>query len=336
MKICRAIDVGYGNVKFTVGEKDGEVITDMFPAVANQTTAGLSITGGVLSEKDVVIVDVNSGSYEVGKDVLISKSNSTTPILHSDYVKQPQYMALSLGALAYMDVDHIDILVCGLPVSMMENKEYLIKLMEGEHKIGDRTVTVDKCGVIPQPLGGLLAYGLNSSDQSVYTDLKHSNSLVVDVGFFTFDWLRTVGLKADNTRSSAVAIGASKILKGIADAIAKDYDAPRFNDLHAIDKGLRTGHFRLSGKPIDLNKYDNIIDSVSRDAINNMKTSLGDAYDIDNIMIIGGGAFLFVEALKDAFPRHKIITLDENSIYANVEGYYLRGLKALEQNETDK
>jgi hypothetical protein len=44
-----------------------------------------------------------------------------------------------------------------------------------------------------------------------------------------------------------------------------------------------------------------------------------------NIILVGGGAFLFKHAVKEAFPRHKIHEI-KDPIYANVRGFQIAGM----------
>lgn len=46
---------------------------------------------------------------------------------------------------------------------------------------------------------------------------------------------------------------------------------------------------------------------------------VGDASDIKNIILVGGGAFFFKKAIKEAFPKHRIYEV-KDALYANVKG----------------
>ena len=53
---------------------------------------------------------------------------------------------------------------------------------------------------------------------------------------------------------------------------------------------------------------------------------VGDASDIKNIILVGGGAFFFRKAIKEAFPKHRIHEL-KDALYANVKGFQLAGVE---------
>ena len=49
------------------------------------------------------------------------------------------------------------------------------------------------------------------------------------------------------------------------------------------------------------------------------------AYSFQNIILVGGGAFLFKQAVKEAFPKHKIHEV-KDPMYANVRGFQIAGM----------
>lgn len=53
---------------------------------------------------------------------------------------------------------------------------------------------------------------------------------------------------------------------------------------------------------------------------------VGDASEIHNIAMAGGGAFFFHKAVRQAFPRHKV-ELIPDAVFANVMGFYLPGVE---------
>lgn len=326
--IVRAIDLGYGNIKFTTSDStSGEIKASSFPSIANPVRDGAQL-GTFIDEKNSVRVKVQSGVFEVGYDADISKSNNSTSILHEEYIYQPQYMALTLGALYYIREPVIDFLVVGLPVKMMHLANELKEMMIGKHEIAPNIVVeVKDCGVLAQPVGGLSYYGM-SSGKEVYESLKDSRNLLVDSGFFTFDWVVSKGFKYDDVRSGSHNSGMSSILTEVAKKMGADFNIPNYADFENIDKGLRTGKAKLYGSHIDMSPYFKFVDEVSNDSINAMKNSVGDGRNIDNIILIGGSNFAFLPGLKHAFPKHNIKTIDD-SLLANVKGYQMRGeLKA--------
>ena len=46
--------------------------------------------------------------------------------------------------------------------------------------------------------------------------------------------------------------------------------------------------------------------------------------DLENIVLVGGGAYLYRKAVKRRFPKHQILEV-EDPMYANVRGFQLLG-----------
>lgn len=324
-RTIRAIDIGYGNTKFSRGKDErGEILCGLFPSIANPDINEQDITSGVMHQRNVFKVDVNGVTYEVGEDSAINKNKGGGKILSADYIESPQYMALTKGALKSIDEPVIDNLICGLPVAYMNKQEKLSELMEGVHKVyDDLNVTVKDVSVLAQPLGALFDYGL-SEGPSRYKELKSQNALVIDVGYYTFDWLYSVKMKTDNSRSSHHEGGMSVVLSEIAKQIGKDFSLDNFKDLNFVDEALQAGNMSLFGKTYKTDEYLGLCAKFAEDAVNAMKNQIGLGYEISTIVVTGGGAFAYIDAIRKYYPNHEIKVLPD-SVYSNVRGFQLAG-----------
>ena len=87
-----------------------------------------------------------------------------------------------------MNVREIDLLVVGLPVSMLRaRKAELEKLAAGAHPVGGgRTVVVHRALALAQPQGALLDF---TAQHGKVDTIRSERSLVIDPGMRTFDWL---------------------------------------------------------------------------------------------------------------------------------------------------
>lgn len=327
----RAIDLGYGYTKFSkeVNAK-GEAVYDSFPSIAVRRYGSSELGTEVNVNTDVVPVEYDGEIYLGGKEIHLKVPSDSDPrILHDDYIEDPHYMALHYVAFSYMDVEEIDYLVVGMPVSLMHRKAKIVELLKGTHKIGaGKTVTVKEVIAMPQPMGGLMNLIL-SSDKDAFADFQEEQTLVIDPGYQTFDWLLSEGLKPMEARSGSYSGGGmSKILAAIIDDMStKDVTKGRYKNVEKLDKGLRTGKFNLPGqKNYDLSKHKDAADSIVREAINKMVSSAGDGSDIDNIILVGGPSKFFIEALKKVYGDHDITVLEDPRM-SNVEGYLKSGMR---------
>lgn len=322
--IRRAIDLGYGNTKFTKSF-DPKLGYDYqhFPSFTPKASMS-DLSGGIAGTRDTRIVDVDGAKYEVGPDSRIASGTRSKRVLHDDYINQPQYMALTKGALSYMDVPEVDILVVGLPVTLSfgGKKDALVEMMTGEHELDNgKKITIKRTIAIPQPMGGLFAY-MQAAGNDAFEELKSSRNLIVDVGYFTFDFLYSIGFKPNENRSGDDQSGMSRILEAVAAQVGKDLNIDGYDDLDAVDEGLRKGKVKIYGKEVDFTPYITIADTVAKDAVSTMKNRVGDGRDIDQIVLCGGGAPFYLNALKAAYPHHADgIKILEDSMLSNVKGF---------------
>ena len=100
-------------------------------------------------------------------------------------------------------------------------KEQLIKNMTGTFNIGNgKTVTVNEVKVYPQPIGAYVNYRVHCSDVERAV-LQNCHTLVIDVGFYSFDYCLVSFGKLNKDFSGNTAFGVSKIVDQIRDEISK-------------------------------------------------------------------------------------------------------------------
>jgi plasmid segregation protein ParM len=124
--------------------------------------------------------------------------------------------------------------------------------------------------------------------------------------------------------SSSVNRGMSDVLKTIAQEISSEIGRP-YSDLPAIDAALRSGKpLLIYQKPFDLTPILPTARAVARRAVASMMEWVTEDYSIQNVILVGGGAFMIKDAIKAAFPNHKIQVVRE-PMYANVKGFQIAG-----------
>lgn len=233
---ARAVDVGYYNVKFTLGlggNGDQKAIaTDMFPALAPRLAEGERDHGPSAGKLDGCTVEVDGATYFVGKDVEHNASGTEPRPVSEEYSLTAKYLALLRGALHYIAVATeapeviITHLVVGLPLHTYSRyRGPLAKRATGEHWLGTascgRRVTVENVHVIPQPQGALFNFAKGSALDGV--------ALVVDPGGGTLDWFVASKEKPNYPRSGAYPKAMLACSYAVADAID-----PRWRDQYGV------------------------------------------------------------------------------------------------------
>lgn len=321
--IVRAIDLGWGYTKYSKVDGEGNVSFASFPSLAPKSV-GLDLSTSILGRRDTVTVRVDGTEYEVGPDAGDLDSNDTTRNLNDMFIFTDQYKAVFFGALHYMGTPEIDMLVVGLPISNMGAAEKLKASMLGEHKLADgRIVAVKDVLVLAQPMGALY-YCLGNKKELGLEYMDEDMNLVVDTGFLTLDFLLANGQKVIETRSGAHPAGISKVLRAIAESISAKHGI-RWENLSAIDRGLRRRKIKINGTEEDLEPHIRATRGVLEGGVNFLKNVVGAGTDIDNIILVGGGASVYRKMLETFYPNHTLTVLDDAQ-YANVKGFYQAGL----------
>ncbi|WP_299072371.1 PRTRC system protein D [Accumulibacter sp.] len=320
--IVRAVDVGSGNTKFVTAAAGTDIRCASFPSVAYPSSDD-SPSWPASERKKTVCIPIGPLFYEVGPDVSLAADTFRAKQLHDEYTETPEYMALLRGALSMMKVSHIDLLVVGLPVALFAvKKAALEKAMTGRHDIGGgKVVTVGKAMAVAQPQGALAHF---ASEHQKMAIIGNEQSLIIDPGSRTFDWLVARGMRLVQKQSYSFNRGMSDVLRLLATEITKDIGSP-YRDYDAIDLALRTGKQpMIFQKPYDMKRLLPLAETVAEQAVSTMKEWIEAPHSLQNIILVGGGAFLFRKAVKAAFPKHRIHEVKE-PMFANVRGFQLAG-----------
>jgi plasmid segregation protein ParM len=322
----RAVDVGFGNTKYVSAVNHTAAGTEIrcgsFPSLAYPSPDGHRSWPGTERRK-TLFIPVGKLHYEVGPDVALAADSFQARQLHDEYSDSPEYLALVRGALAMMKLSHIDLLVVGLPVAQfVGRKATLERAMTGRHEVGEgKVVTVGKALAVAQPQGALVHY---ASVQQKVAEIGKEQNLVIDPGSRTFDWLVARGMRLVENQSHSINRGISDIVRHLALAITREIGTP-YRDHDAIDVALRTGKSPvIYQKPYDMKHLMPYAESIAQQAVSSMKEWIETPQSLQNIILVGGGAFLFRRAVKAAFPKHKVHEV-KDPIYANVRGFQIAG-----------
>lgn len=322
-KIVRAIDVGYGNTKFVTSRGvEDQIQCSLMPSIAP-----LPIKGSQISTKgsDTVIVEVNGAEFEVGPGAYKAIRKNYSRTLDYSFSKSDTYTALLKGALYFMDVEHIDLLVLGLPVKMHDDKALTNELtnrFKGPINVANgRKINIEEVWVLPQPAGGLFDYG-NSVD--VFDKIQNEINILIDPGYYTFDWWTSRGIDERHAFCGSYEGGVSAYLSAIAEQLGADLKI-QIDEFKAIDDAiLNNKPVRFYGNEYDIKKYLPNANKIVEESISALARSIGDGRTIDNMILVGGGAHIFEDALKNKFPNHNIV-IPKDQVYSNVRGFQYAG-----------
>jgi plasmid segregation protein ParM len=314
--VVRSIDIGYGNTKFIVDDTNR---CAQFPSRV-LVAAPYARHTDIIGTRAVTRVLVGNNELEVGPDSVYS---NTVPELHEHYIDTRQYKALFHGALVQMQLRRIDVLVTGLPVHLHAGQSSRLReLLQGRHEVQQgRFVDVKDVIVVPQPLGGFVAH---TFDSNFLRSGLNRNNLLIDPGYYTFDWIVANGMIPKMELTGSIPCGMFRYIQRIQDAYCNANAVEPWNMEREIEMGIRTGEFHQYGKPVDLTPYLHAGESVLDEAMHQLRNRIGDAAFIDQIFLVGGGSQFFERPIRNLYPNHSVSVVAD-PVCANVRGFQIIG-----------
>ena len=327
-----AVDVGYGNTK--VAFRNGsDVSTFMFPSLTPPYKAHTIAkeSAGLITTPKTIAVEVEGKRYQVGPGVLLSSRNGDAgATLNDDYCTTSSYAALLAGAFHFANIASVDRLVLGLPMrNFHTHVAHLRSAFAGKNAYGEVDFDVGSVIVLPQPLGALVNF-------SRYHEFdKEDPHLIIDVGYFTTDWVVATGLTIDEERSGGHHSGASHYYEAIA-AVIKEKLHIDTQGIERIDKALRTGStLLLNGNDYYLREFLPGAQTVIDAAVKAIQAGVKNTVDIRSIVLTGGGAALYKSEIQARFPHLRIDHMAD-PCFTNVKGFLAAGEATLLRDKKRK
>lgn len=314
------LDIGYSNLCIVHAGADGKPVSKILPAGAGPVSLLPEAIGGGRSDGVRVIINGEEWAGGVEPESLHGWSRE----LHEDYPSSDTYKALFLTALAVVGQPRISHLVTGLPTSHYQDekrRQALTDRLTGVHEIAPgKRIVVDKVTVIAQPAGAYMDFVSQTTDLDI---IEEGRVLIIDPGFFSVDWVTVVEGKLRQGASGSSFKAMSVLLDEVSRLIKKEkgvYIAP---DRIEVALRNRRNSIFISSERTDLTPYLNDAqETVTRHVMTDLKrTSRLATNAIDMIIMAGGGASLYAQAAKEAFPSAKLVEL-KDPVLANARGFY--------------
>ena len=327
MKI-NGIDIGFGFTKATNGKES--IIFKSIMGEAIDFHIPVNILTNDIPDRLHVILD--GQSYFVG-DFAEQQSNAREFTLDHEKFISEFVRLFALTALGHLNSEYVPVnVVSGLPVGFYRNyHRRLMKTLVGSHEISFqmadgssevRQINIGKIRVIPQPLGTLLNLLMNDRGVIVNGDLARQKLGLVDIGFRTTDFCIFHQLRYVERGSSTTDTGISKCFSIIANKLREECGGVNI-ELYRMYKAVQTGSIKIRGNEFNISKLrDLAFANAARTIASDMDRLWADDWDIDAIIITGGGAMELRKHLQPLITGN-VIPIEHNVDLRlnNVEGY---------------
>jgi len=316
--IIYGIDIGFGDVKISIGGEDGQ-ITKQF-----KFTSTIGITKRNEHVADKRIYDFHDHSYYVGENALHLPSENLIDI--TDYKNLEYYAPLFLYHAIQMTGIMPDVIVSGLSKAQIENSGHFKAGLQ-DFTVNGQTFHFDNVSILPQGAGSKICidkYGDNfPHPQQEFTGT--TTFVGCDIGFNTLDmFLVTDGKTSPNLFEGIEREGVMKIATQVAKKVKELHG--RQITLHEAKEIIDTGIYKLRGQK---HPFQAFVDDVKKGYLKSLlaliETKHGKILDkCDFISLSGGGSTIF-KSTDDNFLR---VPKTKHEYYNSI-GFYLYALTKL-------
>lgn len=320
------LDIGYSSVKVAYGTGRTPDTVRLPIGAAPLSHCGMGIDGSMavgLAHR----VFVDGVEWVAGIDPM--RLQGFEPSMDENYTDTSEYLALFYAALSEVGETEIESLVTGLPVNHfldVAHRKRLQNRLLGTHQIRpDLEVTVRQVLVVPQPAGAYGAYSMDVARKLAEYEIDSSTTVVViDSGHYSLDWVTFHGaINLENSGSTSSA--GEEVLRKAAQLLSTQtgvrVPAEKLQDaVLSGAKPLRVGVHEIDFWPAIRSEAKLIVDRNLRRLRSSVR-GVSDKRGVDMVLMAGGGAELFRDAVTEAFPG-TIIAVVREPMLANCRGYF--------------
>lgn len=314
------IDIGYAFCKGVAGDRQA-----YFPSfVARPSEAMLSLNG---SERIVIRSD-RCGEWMIGNDAI--RMSGGTRRETSDWITSPEWIACFYAVVSELTrATSVELgVVTGLPVAdFARGREVIRSRLIGEHLIGRDgrysqriTISPDSLRVIPQAWGGVLSVLLDDQGRVADPQISRQKVGVIDIGGHNVGYLSVDGLTDVPSESRSTERGVWNVARSLRSYLEAHYPGMgRLRD-HAVMRAVIERRISNAADVIDLRPViEPLLADIGDEIVETAAQYWGErAAVVSRILVIGGGAYLWGDRIKQAFPQAEVLPRPE---FSNAAGY---------------
>jgi plasmid segregation protein ParM len=322
------IDIGFGFTKLTNG-RDALI----FKSVLGEATE-IQFQEKILSDSsdDHLQIEVDGQSYFLG-DLAERQSSVRFFTLDQEQFVSRFVKILALAGASRMVGSFIPVnVVTGLPIGhYSQHKDELARLLIGDHQVflvdaagkrQEKVVKINKVRVIPQPFGSLFNLMLNDLGDLGDRRLVKEKIGIIDVGFRTADYTISDRMRYSERGSRTTDSGIARAFNVIATKLREQSGVNV--ELYRLYEAVDRGSIKIRGKEYELKSLtDQIFSQLAAAIANEVDRLWADDWDIDSMVITGGGGAVLASYLQPMLNGH-VLPVDpaKDARLLNAQGYW--------------
>jgi len=325
--LVAAIDVGYSNLKLAVGHPGSEPRVSVRPAGAaplDRLGERIGETRPAADPATPILVEIQGRRWAAGIEP--ARFSGWARSLHEDYATTDAYLALVKAALVLTGEHAIETVVTGLPVSQANDprrRDAVRRLIIGTHTHARGVIEVGNVRVLPQPVGAYLDLVWCGTDPALLDRIETGAVLVLDAGFYSFDWALIVAGELRRAASGTSLEAMSVLLERAARRLADEHGGKPVP--LGLEAAVRSGQptFRQAGQVVPLAPVLTLVArEVAAVALEALRQSLRrESSNIDLVLLAGGGGELYGARVGSLFPGASVV-VSVHPVAANVRGFF--------------
>lgn len=311
------IDVGYHGTKAAWGDK--ETVFPSFVARYQQSRTALN-------HRDAISIQSESGHFLVGDQALRLGHGARQE--SAQWLGSPEWLSLFYAALSELtaSTNFQARVVIGLPLADYDrDKRAIAAIVRGNHAFKRNGRPAQRCHIhdlrcVPQAWGAVLDELLDKNGRVVNEEIEDQRIAVIDIGGHTVNYLAIDGLADIPDESRGTDRGAWSVVRAVRDFLDREHpDLGRLQD-HDIMRAAISGHAWDGKDKIDIIPITSpIIDDIGQEIVRTARQYWGQgAGTFRQVLVIGGGAHLWFDAIKDAFGHARQL---EDPVMVNARGF---------------
>lgn len=311
------LDLGYDSTKWLGNNKEGTFPSEVGPLPREGFSLSGDGSGGIFLELPTPAA--------VGV-AAVEQSYTSNARQDREWILGNEWYLLAMAALSELTTAknaQLD-LVTGLPVAFYADKGQVIDRLTGFHQIKRQGrhaqgFTIQTVKVIPQPFGSLLDSCLSNTGKVTDKTLAGGRVGVLDIGGKTTNLLVVNRLSEIVKETDSVNVGGNLAAQQLSTALL------------ALCPGLSLRKYELAQAiisktvvyktaTVDISEtVDAILAPIASQIIAEVTRAWNGAVNFSALLVSGGGALLFGDAIRERFPYARVVS---DPVFANARGFW--------------